>query len=58
MLSITTLDAESAGQLKPRTSRPAAKLEAIRTLSGAGIPTGVDRAGDLRADGARDALDP
>ncbi len=41
MLSITTLDAELAGQLEPRTSRPAAKLEAIRTLTGAGIPTGV-----------------
>ena len=41
MLSITTLDAELAGQLEPRTSRPAAKLEAIRTLTAAGIPTGV-----------------
>lgn len=41
MLSITTLDAELAGQLEPRTSRPAAKLEAIRTLTEAGIPTGV-----------------
>ena len=41
MLSITTLDAEFAGQLEPRTSRPAAKLEAIRTLTKAGIPTGV-----------------
>ena len=41
MLSITTLDAELAGKLEPRTSRPAAKLAAIRTLTEAGIPTGV-----------------
>lgn len=41
MLSITTLDAEMAGQLEPRTSRPAARMEAIRTLTAAGIPTGV-----------------
>ena len=41
MMSITTLDAELAGQLEPRTSRPSGKLEAIRTLTAAGIPTGV-----------------
>ena len=41
MVSITTLDAELAGQLEPRTSRPAAKLEAIRILSAAGVPAGV-----------------
>ena len=41
MLSITTLDAELAGQLEPRTSRPAAKLEAIGPSTAAGIPTGV-----------------
>jgi DNA repair photolyase len=41
MLSITTLDPQLAGQLEPRTSRPAAKLEAVRTLTDAGIPTGV-----------------
>jgi DNA repair photolyase len=41
MLSITTLDAELAGQLEPRTSRPEARLVAIRELSGAGIPVGV-----------------
>jgi DNA repair photolyase len=41
MLSVTTLDAELAGQLEPRTSRPAAKLEAIRALTAAGIPAGV-----------------
>ena len=41
MLSVTTLDPQLAGQLEPRTSRPAAKLEAVRTLTEAGIPTGV-----------------
>ena len=40
-LSITTLDAELAGQLEPRTSRPEGKLAAIRALADAGIPTGV-----------------
>ncbi|MAS95294.1 MAG: radical SAM protein [Verrucomicrobiales bacterium] len=41
VLSITTLDAKLAGTLEPRASRPQARLEAIRTLSEAGIPTGV-----------------
>jgi DNA repair photolyase len=41
MLSITTLDSDLAGKLEPRTSRPAAKLEAIRNLTDAGIPAGV-----------------
>jgi DNA repair photolyase len=41
MVSITTLDAELAGHLEPRTSRPAARLEAIRLLAEAGIPAGV-----------------
>jgi DNA repair photolyase len=40
-LSITTLDAELAGQLEPRTSRPEGRLAAIRALAAAGIPTGV-----------------
>ena len=38
---ITTLDAELAGQLEPRTSRPEGKLAAITALAAAGIPTGV-----------------
>ena len=40
-LSITTLDANLARTLEPRTSSPAAKLRAIRELSAAGIPTRV-----------------
>lgn len=40
-LSITTLDAELARTLEPRTSRPDLKLEALRKLHAAGIPTGV-----------------
>lgn len=41
VLSITTLDPILAGTLEPRASRPKARLEAIRKLSEAGIPTGV-----------------
>jgi DNA repair photolyase len=41
LLSITTLDAELAGQLEPRTSRPEARLAAIKELTEAGIPVGV-----------------
>ncbi|MEM7558274.1 MAG: PA0069 family radical SAM protein [Planctomycetota bacterium] len=40
-LSITTLDAELAREMEPRTSTPVARLRAIRELSEAGIPTGV-----------------
>ncbi|HVX59631.1 MAG TPA: PA0069 family radical SAM protein [Pirellulales bacterium] len=40
-LSVTTLDADLARSLEPRTSSPAAKLAAIRTLSDAGVPVGV-----------------
>ena len=40
-LSITTLDAELARVLEPRTSHPGKRLEAIRKLSDAGIPCGV-----------------
>lgn len=40
-LSITSLDADLAGQLEPRASRPDARLRALRELSAAGIPTGV-----------------
>jgi DNA repair photolyase len=37
-LSVTTLDAELARTLEPRTSSPAARLRAIRELSSAGVP--------------------
>ena len=41
MLSVTTLDHELARVLEPRTSPPAKKLEAIRSLAAAGVPVGV-----------------
>jgi DNA repair photolyase len=40
-ISITTLDAELAQVMEPRTSSPAARLRAITTLSDAGIPVRV-----------------
>ncbi len=40
-LSITTLDHEISRPLEPRTSAPARRMEAVRTLSAAGIPVGV-----------------
>ena len=40
-VSVTTLDADLAGKLEPRASRPAARLRAIEELSRAGIPVGV-----------------
>lgn len=40
-ISLTTLDAELARDMEPRTSAPAARLRAIRTLSAAGIPVRV-----------------
>jgi DNA repair photolyase len=40
-LSITTLDAELARTLEPRTATPAAKLRAVRELTAAGIPVRV-----------------
>ena len=40
-LSITTLDADLARRLEPRTATPAARLEAIRSLADAGVPVGV-----------------
>jgi len=40
-LSITTLNPAMAADLEPRTSRPSGRLAAIRTLSEAGVPTGV-----------------
>jgi DNA repair photolyase len=40
-LSITTLDAELARTMEPRTSIPDARLRAVRTLAQAGVPVGV-----------------
>ncbi|HXG60701.1 MAG TPA: PA0069 family radical SAM protein [Planctomycetota bacterium] len=42
ILSITTLDPDLARALEPRTSIPARRLEAIRRLSAAGVPVGVN----------------
>ena len=41
MISLTTLDAGLRSILEPRTSPPAARLRAIRSLADAGIPVGV-----------------
>ena len=40
-LSITTLDSELAAVMEPRTSVPAARLRAVRTLADAGVPVRV-----------------
>lgn len=40
-LSVTTLEPHLARKMEPRASTPARRLEAIRALSAAGIPTGV-----------------
>src|SRR5688572_14567780 len=40
-ISVTTLSNDIKRTLEPRTSSPAARLRAIRTLSAAGIPVGV-----------------
>lgn len=40
-VSVTTLDARLHGKLEPRASSPARRLEAIRRLSAAGVPTMV-----------------
>ncbi len=40
-VSVTSLDADLAGRLEPRASRPQARLNAIRELSAAGVPVGV-----------------
>lgn len=40
-ISLTTLDEQFGRQLEPRTSRPAARLRAIRELSAAGVPVRV-----------------
>ena len=41
-LSITTLDAELARVMEPRTSSPRQRLAAIKTLADAGVPVGVN----------------
>ncbi|TPW28137.1 PA0069 family radical SAM protein [Pararhizobium mangrovi] len=40
-LSVTTLDRKLARSMEPRAATPSRRLEAIRALSDAGIPTGV-----------------
>jgi DNA repair photolyase len=40
-VSITTLDADLARIMEPRTSTPALRLEAVSTLAKAGVPVGV-----------------
>ncbi len=40
-LSVTTLDSNLSGRLEPRASLPSRRLDAIATLSNAGIPVGV-----------------
>lgn len=42
VLSVTTLDNDLCGKLEPRTSRPQARLAAIRVLKDAKIPVGVN----------------
>lgn len=40
-ISVTSLDAELAGLLEPRASRPQARLRAMSELAAAGVPVGV-----------------
>jgi DNA repair photolyase len=40
-VSVTTLDAELARTMEPRTSKPEIRLRAIRALADAGVPVGV-----------------
>jgi len=40
-VSIATLDHELARRMEPRANAPARRLQAVRTLAGAGIPVGV-----------------
>ncbi len=42
LLSITTLDADLARKLEPRTAPPRKRLEAISVLAKAGVPVGVN----------------
>ena len=41
MLSVTTLDRSLARRMEPRAATPARRLEAVKGLSGAGVPVGV-----------------
>jgi DNA repair photolyase len=41
MISVTTLDAELKRRLEPRTASPTRRIETIRRLNAAGVPTGV-----------------
>jgi DNA repair photolyase len=41
LVSITTLDAELARSMEPRTATPEARLRAVRELTAAGVPVGV-----------------
>ena len=41
-ISVTTLDKDLTAVMEPRTSRPNRRLDAIRKLSAAGIPVGVN----------------
>src|ERR1043166_3899467 len=40
-ISVTTLDDRLAGRMEPRATRPRGRLDAIRTLSAAGVPVTV-----------------
>ena len=40
-ISVTTLDAALARKLEPRAASPARRIDAIRALAAAGIPTGI-----------------
>jgi DNA repair photolyase len=40
-VSVTTLDRDLARKLEPRAATPTRRLETIRALAGAGVPTGV-----------------
>ncbi|MCB1874662.1 MAG: PA0069 family radical SAM protein [Chromatiales bacterium] len=40
-LSVTTLDGELARRMEPRAAAPHRRIEAVRQLSAAGVPTGV-----------------
>ena len=40
-ISVTTLDGKLARAMEPRASTPAKRLEALRVLSAAGVPTVV-----------------
>lgn len=41
VIAVTTLDAELARVMEPRATAPAGRLQAIRELTDAGVPTGV-----------------